>query len=233
MKTSRIVLSIISALCIASGIESVEAQNCPPGHCSAQGAAVTSTCDELARITGKPKGQLEAPFVGNGVSCKCPCSCFAAETLIDSSKENFAVTEIESGRELLTRLGNRDIRYVMMSEVKDEPAIEVSLSTGKKLTVSSNHAFPTASGVLKSAQELTTADELLDASSNPVKIAAVATKPYTGRMYNFTIASTDANREDHLVVAEGVQSGDWSVQTTRDRLNKQVQLREILSLIKE
>ena len=48
---------------------------------------------------------------------------------------------------------------------------------------------------------------------------------YSKDLYNLIVQSKSSKVRDHIVVTNGVQSGDWLLQATSDRIQNEIDLR--------
>jgi hypothetical protein len=206
------------------------AADCPVGHCSQYATTVGTICDQLVSATGKPKASFSAPYIGpSGLACTCPCSCFIEGTAIESSSGNMRVETIEKNMTLPTQGGYVKVAAPLASEVKNHPVVELELSNGRSLFVTNNHPMITPGGFIKSAGSLTKKDKLLNSKGEKVQIANIKNRKYSGFLYNFSMAAKEASGADRVIVAEGVQTGDWTVQSRHDRLKQNVTLRQVMA----
>jgi len=89
------------------------------------------------------------------------------------------------------------------------PVVAIATADGARLMVTREHPMLTVVG-LKPARALSIADQLLSASGAPTAVSSLSSRSYDGLVYNFELPGTA--EADHLVVAEGLVSGDLYLQ---------------------
>lgn len=213
-------LAIIAILFTGTAVFAGE---CPSSHCSGMNKQI----NEICKADGKAGQKVYVPY--NDSFCYCGCSCYAAGTEILGSGSIDTVDELALGESLETLVGPVEITKVFKDQVENTAAVAIVIETGRQLTVSPNHPFVTQGGVVKSAASLSQSDFLLNEAGEPVAIASITPTKYTGTFYNVILNGKKESGEDRIVIAEGVQSGDWEVQSFRDYLNANVGLREIIA----
>ena len=161
---------------------------------------------------------------GKSLILVCPCSCFDASTKImahgASLPEWVEAAEISVDDQLVTLSPSGTISTMDQPESWETMGLRwttsgpeendmyvFKLRTGRDLSVTQNHAILLYTGVMKAAKNIQISDRLINAKGVPIEIVEISRRPAEdGHVYNFLIDSND--RENHLVVAEGVVVGD-------------------------
>jgi len=220
-------LTLITAVFALLGASALMADECPGSHCSKMSEKINNSCKK----DGLSGSKIYVPYKDD--FCFCGCSCLGAGTEVLGSGSIDTVEEFLAGENLETLAGSVEISKVMKDHFEDTAALKIVLQTGRSLLVSPNHPFVTRDGVVKSAVSLSTNDSLLNAENEPVGIQSITPTKYTGTFYNVIMNAKSDSGSDRIILAEGVQSGDWEVQSFRDYLNANVTLREIVAKMKK
>jgi hypothetical protein len=159
-----------------------------------------------------------------GSYCYCVCSCLAATTLVETTKDFKPIGEVTTGDTVLalSEDGTWKPQPVVFSNGTKDPgepypyAIYVALKDGPALICTADHLFMTQSG-LKRADRLSPSDRILNKDRVPLEIISLANGTYNGGIHNIVAKEfPDAPRavevHDHLINTAGVISGDYFLQ---------------------
>jgi len=120
------------------------------------------------------------------------------------------------------RGGVSKVRSVLES-VELEPILAISVD-GRTVQVSQKHPFPTRDG-FKPASDLVEGDEVLNPDGSYDQIQKIESLPIdpSQQVVNIQVDTESENFEDHMVVADGVVTGDLFVQRklVRNRSNEE------------
>ena len=98
---------------------------------------------------------------------------------------------------------------------------------GRKITVSSNHPFVTPDYQVVTAKTLKEGSMVLDGGGKAVQIEAnTIREDFIGDLYNLIIHPESDRPIDHVVITNGIQSGDFLTQATLDSIQMDLDLRE-------
>lgn len=166
----------------------------------------------------------------------CPRGCFAAETSIlvagedgaayiqasalQTSQAVFAVSD-ESTMEELSVAPRHLKRIVHGPEI---PELYVfHLSTGKELKVTLHHPMVLADGTVVKASNVPADASFLDVQGQPVSILEITREKTDKEVFNVW---TDSNSlQGHVIVAEGVLTGDLELQENIAHESAMIELR--------
>ena len=146
--------------------------------------------------------------------------CFAPETTIELANGGVvAIEELYAGAEVVNPGTGGVARVHSIVESYEALGLIEIHYRGKVLRVTETHPMVTRRGIVK-AKELTDRDELVDKDGAPVVIESLSRSvpKSTQRVYNLILdAGEDYKDKEHLVVAEGVQTGDYLMQLNLQR----------------
>ena len=200
------------------------AATCPENHCSEVSEDLNVACKAAGYSNGAP-----FPVVMSDRSvCMCPCSCVVAGTKItmfDGSEE--AVENLLLGAEVYAPYLNEgaSTEWRLRSPVEDVGLYTLSFSNDSKITVSPNHTFITPSELVVDAQSISLGDEVLDENGGTVRVVNKVKKKFSGDLFNFAVNLKSSSAADHIIVNNGVQSGDWALQSANDQIESDIYLR--------
>lgn len=199
--------------------------DCPQDHCSGKDPQINAACI-AAGMAGKPFPVISP----DGSVCSCPCSCVAADTRILLPFQN--ETRIDNLRPMtmvfspFTEGYEAKVTHMLMSEVKKAKAHTIVLDNGSQLVTSPNHTLVKGNGRINSVENLAVGDEILTADGSTSRIAEKRIlTDFTGQLWNLVVASHSPKAIDHVVVTNGLQSGDYLLQTSHDRIEQEIELR--------
>lgn len=136
--------------------------------------------------------------------------CFAKGTLIEMAHgKTEKIENLRAGDAVRLADGRASSIYHVVAGPETEKMIEFTTYSGKKLMVTSKHPMQTQNGI-KPANEVSAMDLLKIAEGSYSLITKIEQKASKDPVYNFELAgSADA---DHLVVANGIVSGELYLQ---------------------
>jgi hypothetical protein len=169
---------------------------------------VTTTTNDGTVVTFPIKLATHNPGV-----CPPPAvrtnGCFAKGTKIGVTKElGVPVENLRAGMPVYLADG----RFAKIKRVVAGPEAKAMITfetAAGKITVTSEHPLVTNKGV-RLAQDIAIGEELKTAGGKFAAIKSIGTKMYKDLVYNFELDG--AVEADHLVVAEGLVSGDLYLQ---------------------
>ncbi len=197
--------------------------SCPQGHCSLVNAEMNQFCIESG-MAGRPY-----LVVGPNGNCLCPCSCVIAGTKIATDKDEIAIEMLDMEDRVLLPLsaeGAGGIEVLMHSDITEGRAVSITLANDRTLTVSENHTFVDTNYQVIKADELKKGSKILDQFQKPIDVLnADPIANFEGSLYNVTTSMADEEIKDHVIVTEGVLSGDYLTQITNDSVKVGVDVR--------
>lgn len=196
---------------------------CPEGHCTAVAPKVARAC---AKNGNKGEAYFEVP--GQDEMCSCPCSCFDQTGTLMTLAHEMRMDELKVGDEVVTPAGKSKIREVKHSDVVKHPVIKITMDDTSSFTVSTNHPFLREGSLVTEAQRLKVGDKLQGSEGRVRTVKAIDNRTYTGPLYNVVLDSEDEDGSGKVYYSRGVASGDYTVQSYRDFLRAEVNLREIM-----
>ena len=136
--------------------------------------------------------------------------CFVAGTRILVGRDRWVpVEKLGVDSDVLTSDGRKVRSLRAVAGPEKEKVFAIKVEGGRSVTVTSLHPMMTARG-LRIARDLTADDKILDQKGEPVAIESIERKAYTGQVYNFALPGVAQG--DHLIVAEGLVTGDLFLQ---------------------
>lgn len=117
------------------------------------------------------------------------------------------------------RGGTSKVRFALES-VELEPILAISIE-GRTVQVSQKHPFPTRGG-FKAASSLVEGEEILKLDGSYGSITKIESLPIdpSQQVVNIQIDTPSERFEDHMVVADGVVTGDLFVQRALAKVRK-------------
>lgn len=162
--------------------------------------------------------------------CYCCCSCFSDKTRIATPSGDVAIKKIEVGNEVLTAklLVNNGIVGLSWQPSKvqasvgaegNSPAmIYIAYGDQQELIVTPDQVLLLYTGHLVQAINLIpgfgSEDDLclIDKEGNAVQVHTVSVGAYKGGVHHIETNAGDTSIDDHLILSEGVVSGDFYLQ---------------------
>ena len=140
--------------------------------------------------------------------------CFVPETLITMGNgSQKKIDEIKSGEEVLNPITGKGQKVKSILESNEsEPIIEISAG-GKTLKVTQKHPMYTGKDFIK-ASDVKVGTILMLSKNESVVVTAVKQLPVdpNQRVLNITLESDSESKEEHVVIADGLVTGDLLVQ---------------------
>ncbi len=211
----------LAVTCYMSSVQAYPA--CSGAHCSVIDHDMNTFCTEQG-MAGKPYLVIGL----EGGRCTCICSCFAAETRIAAAKKGqFTVTELAEGDMIDAPFSTSDavVSHRMSSMVTKYPVHVLRFDNGEQLIVSHNHTFVRPDLTSVTADQLRIDDPLLTGAGQTKVVAVERARQYDGAMQNLIMNGHSHDPLDHLLVTNGVLSGDYWVQIKSDTVGSGVDLR--------
>lgn len=209
----------------------------PYGH-NARGNTATHTVKGQRYIIGNYEynAYIYTPKPGIGTPGECflslagvrhncwGCGCFTEKTKITMADGSLKeASKISIGDLVLNPVRNTPMRVKKTTYGKEyEPLVELGLGE-RNITVTSLHPFMTRNG-LKQAKHLTTADEIVEPNGTFMNVSSInfhETDENTW-VYNFALDTESGAPDDHMVLADGIVTGDRFLQDkmARDELTR-------------
>jgi hypothetical protein len=197
-------------------------QLCPNNWCGNNKVLIDGDCHDLDIPAGNKIVIL--PRDGNP-QCYCVCSCLAVDTPIATPTGTIKVQDVVADETTVLAAG-RDLQfrpYLVSQASHSAPGVtehtiylHYQLADGSKreLVVSRDHVFLLKTSELTRADRLSPKDQLVDRDGQPAQIVEVLWGSYDGIFYEFAtkMEPPDPNLTGHLVLTNGVVSGDFAVQ---------------------
>ncbi|MBL8518889.1 MAG: hypothetical protein JNM76_18160 [Betaproteobacteria bacterium] len=193
-----------------------------PNYCESQKGDIDSTCHDL----GKSAGKEIMYHPQKGLTCYCICSCIgegSLVTLADGSKT--PIEKVETGKTQILAAG-RALKFQpmvagqrsMAPRAHTDNTIYLTFTVdGQKQTLvcTQSHPFLLAEKGLCAAANITPDDKLLDRNGAPVRIDDLRWGAYDGGFWEIATSMTppDPDLNGHLILTNGVVSGDFAVET--------------------
>lgn len=195
---------------------------CPNNYCGNNKNLIDGGCHDLDYQAGN-----KIIIQKDGMPrCYCVCSCLAVDTPIATPEGSIKVQEIVADETRVLAAG-RDMKfsdYLVTQASQSAPGVTEhtiylryqlsGASEESELVTSRDHVFMLSTGELCRADRLSIEDQLVDRNANPVQILEVLWGSYDGIFFEFAtkMEPPDANLTGHLVLTNGVVSGDFAVQ---------------------
>ena len=136
--------------------------------------------------------------------------CFVAGTRVSVGADATRPVERLPGGSMIVNAARLPVRLVRsVAGPERGKVIEIRSVAGHRLVVTKKHPMVTTEGLVL-ADRLTRRHRLLTAARQPVRIASLRRIPYDGLVYNFVLPGE--RQADHLLVAEGLLTGDLALQ---------------------
>lgn len=219
--------SIFMCSVMALGLNAMaDFPNCAADHCSKIDEEMNRFC-----IASGLAGKKYLVFGPTGSKCYCPCSCVAANTRVSFSdgaysKQISRLTLKDPVFTPHTESRNSEVNWMLRSYLNRDQVWQIRLEGNRRIVVSGNHTFVNADKKIVKAESLKQQDKILDGNGRVVKVLGVKKlQNYHGYLYNLILNNSSPLASDHIYVTNGVQSGDWSLQTTTDSIQEEIDLR--------
>lgn len=194
---------------------------CPNNYCGNNKNLIDGDCHDLDYQAGN-----KIVIQKDGMPrCYCVCSCLAVDTPIAIPGGAIKVQDIVANQTKVLAAG-RDMKfseYLVTQASQSAPGVtehtiylHYKLADGseQELVVSRDHVLLLSTGELVRADRLAISDQLVDQNANPVQLLEILWGSYDGIFYEFAtkMEPPDENLTGHLVLTNGVVSGDFAVQ---------------------
>lgn len=216
-------LTFAAVPALADGLDNFP--GCPGSHCSEVNTSINEACI-AAGMAGK-KFPVIAP---SGGVCTCPCSCVTADTLV--LLPSFTEARIDTLRPAKSIFApfapssEAAVDHMLMSELENAKIHQITFENGSQLKASPNHTLVKANGRINSIRNLKVGDEILTGDFASTRILEnIPVTGFNGQLWNLVVASRSPKVTDHIVVTNGVQSGDYLLQSSHDRIEQEIDLR--------
>ncbi|MCA9023184.1 MAG: hypothetical protein KDA74_23710, partial [Planctomycetaceae bacterium] len=176
------------------------------------------------------------------LTCFCCCSCFAYDTLIATPSGPQKIQSFQEGNKVLAA----DVSYenggiglnwrpakISFSQGTASTGIPVPMvfihhGNSQSIIVSSDHLFLMGSGKLKRADRLVPGkDQFVDEDGKLVPILEVSIGEYDGGIHHIATNQDYTGKLDgHLILSEGIVSGDFNLQIHAGDLKEKELLEE-------
>ncbi|MGZ8220622.1 MAG: Hint domain-containing protein [Methylobacter sp.] len=178
------------------------------------------------------------------LTCYCCCSCFANGTLIavpspvgfkkiediQVAKDKVCTAKLIIGEDnIKLAWGSAKVSFSqgtgpdshqsnMISIIFDNP--EIKGGAYKTIIVTPDHLFLISTGKLKRADQLVPGkDFLVNKEGNPISIHEISSGEYNGGVHHIATAKKfTGHLDDHLILAEGIVTGDFELQINSSKL---------------
>lgn len=192
---------------------------CGDSFCVPQKSSIDVTCHDLGKEAGK-----WIMYNYQGKTCYCICSCMAEGTRVTTGNgSQIKVEDMVQGSTTVLAAGI-NLRFTSQvansvvktstGDTKNSIYLEYSLNGQKiKRVVTMDHPFLLYNKKLVGAGALQMNDQLIDQNGNPVSISRISWGTYVGKFWEFAtnLNVPDQNYTNHLVITEGVVTGDYAV----------------------
>lgn len=166
--------------------------------------------------------------------CFCCCACFAEHTMIAMAEGTKEIKNIKKGEilkagsimgpgESLCTWEDIPVTFAEGSESGvQEGMLYVVFGDKQEIIVTPDHVFLLATGKFIQAGKLKPGDQLVDESGNPIPILTVSQGRYEGGVRHISCnIDFDGRPDRHLVLSEGIVSGDYTLQLYYDALSEE------------
>jgi hypothetical protein len=150
------------------------------------------------------------------------------DTKIELSEGNSAIAKVKVKDRLLTPFSeteHSELDKIMISEAKDVELISIEFDNGSRLRVSPNHTFISPEQMVVTAEQLTPGQLVLDKNRQPIAVANKSNFKYTGDLINVIVNKKLPGAKNHIVVTEGMPTGDWLLQSHNDSIQTGIDIR--------
>jgi hypothetical protein len=199
--------------------------DCPAAHCSGNNADINMACI-AAGLAGKPFPLMSA----DGSVCTCACSCVTADTeILLPSLQSARIDALRPKHSLFVPYSETSaatIEQMLMSEVEKSTIHRITFDNGKQLLASPNHTLVKNDGLINNIANIPVGTGILTGNHGTTKIISnEVITGFTGQLWNLVIAGKSPKPFDHIVLTNGIQSGDFLLQSSHDRIEREIDLR--------
>ncbi|MVO98269.1 Hint domain-containing protein [Paenibacillus lutrae] len=225
-------------LCQCTDINGKPVPGCSPHDYlypfAAQVCFNTSNPSDMSHATLGNRGCMTLGDTWNVVTCYCCCSCFAHGTQIGTPYGHRAIEKFSVGDKVITASMQQSEQGFQLTWKKAK--LNFSNGTGPhshqptmiyirfgghgSIIVTPDHLFLMPSGKLKRADRLVPAKDLLISyNGTQVVIDEISIGEYKGGVHHIaTDVSFDGSLDGHLLLSEGLVSGDFNLQIHQNEL---------------
>ncbi|ARO88245.1 hypothetical protein EBAPG3_010890 [Nitrosospira lacus] len=193
---------------------------CGDGFCIPEKKNIDVTCHDLGKEAGK-----WIMYQVNGKTCYCVCSCLGNGTLVTLANGTELKVEDIIERKTEVKAAGKDLKFISKKvetlvgtnrgETKNTIYLKYRKRDGTMVerVVTMDHPFLLADKKLVGAGALQLKDRLIDEQGNPITIETIRWGSYIGQFWEFatSVEKPNANLDGHLVITEGVVTGDYAV----------------------
>ncbi|MCB0362802.1 MAG: hypothetical protein KDD35_08770 [Bdellovibrionales bacterium] len=209
-----------------------KAESCPTSHCGAIDAQVKETCERNGWGAGNSQW-----VVFEGKTCQCGCSCVTGDTLISLMDGHYApIANLEPEDSLLLPFAKKltSNSGTLMSSRFQTPTtiLETSFSNGASIYSSENHTFITDDYKVVKAKNLKKGMKVMgDLGTAVTVLMDPISVDFLGQLFNLSLNKTSSKAIDHVIVTNGIYSGDWLLQNTSDAIEDEIDVRTANNII--
>ncbi|WP_338551343.1 Hint domain-containing protein [Paenibacillus sp. KS-LC4] len=203
----------------------------------------TKNPSDMSHATLGNRGCMSLGETWNVVTCYCCCSCFAHGTQIGTPEGHTAIEKFSVGDKVITASLQQSEQGLQLEWKKAK--VNFSNGTGPQshqpamvyirfgghgsIVVTPDHLFLMPSGKLKRADRLVPGrDLLISYNATEVQIDEISIGEYVGGVHHIaTDASFDGRLDGHLLLSEGLVSGDFNLQIHQRELLKSGLLEDV------
>jgi hypothetical protein len=196
-------------------------EECPNNYCGKNKKQIDGDCHDLDYQAGN---KIILQGIPGMPRCWCVCSCLAVDTPVTTPDGTVKVQDIVPDETVVLAAG-RGLAWTptVVTQASfatpglTEHAIYIQyLLNGeeKGLIVTRDQPLLLANRSLIVADQLQLDDQLIDRDGTPVQVTDVHWGSYSGNFYEFAtkMEPPDAELDDHLVLINGIVSGDFAIQ---------------------
>ncbi|MWC30645.1 Hint domain-containing protein [Paenibacillus sp. MMS18-CY102] len=208
----------------------------------------TSNPSDMSNATLGNRGCMSLGDTWNVVTCYCCCSCFAHGTQIGTPDGHRAIEKFNVGDKVITASLQQGAQGLQLEWKKarlnfsngtgpqsHQPAmIYIRFGNHGSIVVTPDHLFLMPNGKLKRADRLVPGKDLLVSyNSTEVEINEISVGEYTGGVHHIaTDISFNGSLDGHLLLSEGLVSGDFNLQIHQHELLNSGLLEDVSDLPK-
>jgi|GEM_PF-2354993 len=203
-------------------------QQCPNNYCPNNKTVIDGDCHDLDYQAGNKIVLIPKP---GDPQCWCVCSCLAVNTPIATPTGTVKVQDIVQGTTTVLAAGLdltwseqlvNQASYATPGLTEHTIYIRFKLQNepqARELVVTRDHPlvlYPDKQLIV--ADYLQLSDQLIDRDGQPAQVVDVQWGSYSGSFYEFATSLTppDPNYANHLVLTNGIVSGDFAIQVFSD-----------------
>ncbi|WP_341277703.1 Hint domain-containing protein [Paenibacillus sp. FSL H8-0537] len=188
----------------------------------------TRNPSDMSHATLGNRGCMGLGETWNVVTCYCCCSCFAHGTQIGTPQGHTAIEKFSVGDKVITASLQQSEQGIQLEWKKarlnfsngtgpqsHQPAmVYIRFGGHGSIIVTPDHLFLMPSGKLKRADRLVPGHDLLISyNATEVEINEISIGEYTGGVHHIaTDVSFNGSLDGHLLLSEGLVSGDFNLQ---------------------